>query len=58
MDEVKDYLTPKTFGILSYVSSIVHVLCGVVFTEIAIASKEGEVHVGNLYGYFYRKIII
>ena len=42
MDAVKDYLTPKTFGILAYVCSIVHVLCGVVFTGITVALKEGE----------------
>ena len=42
IDAVKDYLTPKTFGVLAYVCSIVHVLCGVVFTGIAIALKEGE----------------
>ena len=42
MDAIKDYLTPKTFGLLAYVCSIVHVLCGVVFTGIAIALKEGE----------------
>ena len=42
MDTVKDYLAPKTFGILAYVCSIVHVHCGLVFTGIAIALKEGE----------------
>ena len=42
IDAVKDYLAPKTFGILAYVCSIVHVLCGVVFTGIAIALEEGE----------------
>ena len=42
IDAVKDYLAPKTFGILAYVCSIVHVHCGLVFTAIAIASKEGE----------------
>ena len=42
MDAVKDYLTPKTFGILAYVCSIVQVLCGVVFTGITVALKEGE----------------
>ena len=42
MDAVKEYLTPKTFGILAYVCSIIHVYCGVVFSGIAIALKEGE----------------
>ena len=42
IDAVKDYLAPKTFGILAYVCSIVHVHCGLVFTAIAIALKEGE----------------
>ena len=42
MDAVKDYLTPKTFGILAHVCSIVQVLCGVVFTGITVALKEGE----------------
>ena len=42
MDAVKDFLTPKTFSILAYVCSIVHVLCGVVFTGIAIDLNKGE----------------
>ena len=42
MDAIKDYLTPKTFGILVYICSIVQVLCGVVFTGITVALKEGE----------------
>ena len=42
MDVVKDYLTPKIFGILAYVCSIVQVLCGVVFTGITVDLKEGE----------------
>ena len=42
MDAVKDYLAPKTFGILVYISSIVQVLCGVVFTGITVGLKEGE----------------
>ena len=42
IDAVKDCLAPKTFGILAYVCSIVHVLCGVVFTGIAIALEETE----------------
>ena len=42
MDSVKDYLTPKTFGILAYVCSIVHFLCGVVITGIAVDLNKGE----------------
>ncbi len=42
MDSVKDYLTPKTFGILAYVCSIIHFLCGVVITGIAIDLNKGE----------------
>ena len=42
IDAVKDLITPKTFSILAYVCTIVHTLCGVVFTGIAIALKEGE----------------
>ena len=42
MDAAKDYLTPKTFGILVYVCSIVQVLFGVVFTAITAALKQGE----------------
>ena len=42
IDTVQDYLTPKTFGILAYVCSIVHGLIGVVFTGIAIALKDKE----------------
>ena len=42
MDAVKDYLAPKTFGTWAYICSIVQVLCGVVFTGITIALKEGE----------------
>ena len=42
MDALKDYLAPKTFGILAYVCSIVQILCGVVFTGITVALKEGE----------------
>ena len=32
MDAVKDYLAPKTFGILAYVCSIAQFICGVIFT--------------------------
>jgi hypothetical protein len=42
MDAVKDYLTPKTFSILAYAYSIIHCLCGVVFTGIVIALKAEE----------------
>ena len=42
MHALKDYLAPKTFGILAYVCSIVQILCGVVFTGITVALKEGE----------------
>ena len=42
LDAVKDYLTPKTFGILIYICSIVHILYGLIFTAIIIALKEGE----------------
>ena len=42
IDAVKDYLTPKTFSILAYVCLIIHCLCGVVFTGIAVTLKEGE----------------
>ncbi len=42
MDSVKDYLTPKTFGILAYVCSIIHFLCGVVITSIAVDLSKGE----------------
>ena len=42
MDAAKDYLTPKTFGILVYVCSIVQVLSGVVVTAITAALKQGE----------------
>ena len=42
MDAAKDYLAPKTFGVLVYVCSIIQVLCGVVFTGITVALKEGE----------------
>ena len=42
IDAVKDYLTPKTFSILVYVCSILHFLCGGVFTGIVIALKAEE----------------
>ena len=42
MNGAKDYLTPKTFGNLAYVSSIVHILCGITFTSIVLALNERE----------------
>ena len=42
MDAVKEFLAPKTFGTWVYICSIVHVLCGVVFTWITAALKERE----------------
>ena len=42
MDAVKKFLAPKTFGTWVYICSIVHVLCGVVFTWITAALKERE----------------
>ena len=42
MEAVKGFLAPKTFGTWAYICSIVQVLCGVVFTGITIALKEGE----------------
>ncbi len=42
IDAIKEYLAPKTFGILAYVCSIVHFLCGLVFTGIVIALKAEE----------------
>ena len=42
LDAVKDYLTPKTFGVLVYVWSIVQIVYGLVFTAIVVTLKEGE----------------
>ena len=42
IDSVKEYLIPKTFSVLAYVSSIIHLLCGLAFMGIVIALKEGE----------------
>ena len=39
---VKDYILPKTFGILVYVCSIIHILCGLVFTGVIIDLKNRE----------------
>ena len=38
IDTVKDYLVPKRFGIVGYVCVIVHFLCGLVFTAVAVAA--------------------
>jgi hypothetical protein len=42
IDTVKDYLVPKRFGIVGYVCVIVHFLCGLVFTAVAAALRDGE----------------
>ena len=42
LDAVKDYLTPKTFGVWAYVWSIVHIVYGLISTTIVVALKEGE----------------
>ena len=39
---VKDFILPKTFGILAYVCSTIHILCGLVFTGIIIDLKNRE----------------
>ena len=39
---VKDFISPKTFGILAYVCSTIHILCGLVFTGIIIDLKNRE----------------
>ena len=39
---VKDFVLPKTFGILAYVCSTIHILCGLVFTGIIIDLKNRE----------------
>ena len=41
-DTVKEHLTPKTFGIVAYICSIIRFLCGVAFTGIAIDLKDKE----------------
>ena len=43
MDAVKEYLTPKRFGIVAYVCVIVHFLCGLVFTAVTSALRASEV---------------
>ena len=42
LDSVKEYLIPKTFSVLVYISSIIHLLCGLAFTGIVIALNENE----------------
>jgi Ran GTPase-activating protein (RanGAP) involved in mRNA processing and transport len=42
IDVVKDYLTPKRFGIVAYVCVIVHFLCGLVFTAVTAALRDSE----------------
>ena len=42
MDTFKDYLAPKTFGIVAYVCVIAHFLCGFVFTAVTGALRESE----------------
>ena len=39
-DTVKEHLTPKTFGIVAYICSIIRFLCGLAFTGIAIDLKD------------------
>ena len=39
---IKDFIWPKTFGSLAYVCSIVHILCGLVFTGVIIDLKNRE----------------
>ena len=41
-DTIKEYLMPKTFGIVAYICSIIHILCGLAFTGIAIDLKDKE----------------
>ena len=43
IDVVKEYLTPKRFGILAYVCVIVHFLCGLVFTAVTAALRASEI---------------
>ena len=42
LDTVKEHLTPKTFGIVAYICSIIRFLCGLAFTGIAIDLKDKE----------------
>ena len=41
-DTIKEHLTPKTFGIVAYICSIIRFLCGLAFTGIAIDLKDKE----------------
>ena len=41
-DTVKEHLTPKTFGIVAYICSVIRFLCGLAFTGIAIDLKDKE----------------
>ena len=43
IDVVKEYLTPKRFGIVAYVCVIVHFLCGLVFTAVTAALRASEI---------------
>ena len=42
LDTVKEHLTTKTFGIVAYICSFIHFLCGLAFTGIAIDLKDKE----------------
>ena len=42
LDAVRNYLSPKPFGTLAYVCSIIHILCGLIFTWLVIDLKGGE----------------
>ena len=41
-DTVKEHLTPKTFGIVAYICSVIRFLCGLAFTGIAVDLKDKE----------------
>ena len=47
---VKDYVLLKTFGILAYVCSVIHILCGLVFTGVIIDLKNREAEKFICYG--------
>ena len=49
-DTVKEHLTPKTFGIVAYICSIIRFLCGVVLSRIAFDLKEEEADKFTCYG--------
>ena len=42
IDVIKDYLTPKRFGVVAYICLIVHFLCGLVFTAVTSSLRAGE----------------